>query len=198
MVLTRFLMFLITCTCVCVCVSVCAHECRHPQRPENGVGSPKDGVLGGCESPNIASGSRAWSSTRAVCTANHLSNFTRILILANSPAKPWNPSSIPECPVKASIELTGVGFQETNCLPNHWVRAYSMLLNGNLIFLPLPGQRQPGPAWILLVKSHAPFLLAQGSVLQLLLCWSAQPCILCLCAEDSHLLLPPNLFTTFS
>lgn len=37
------------CVSVCVCVRVCAHVCRYPQRSEEGVQSPGDGVRGGFE-----------------------------------------------------------------------------------------------------------------------------------------------------
>lgn len=31
---------------------VCAHECR----PEEGIGSPGDGAIGGCEPPRVGAG----------------------------------------------------------------------------------------------------------------------------------------------
>lgn len=34
---------------------VCAHECKHPWRPEEGTVSP--GATGGCEPPRVGAGS---------------------------------------------------------------------------------------------------------------------------------------------
>lgn len=39
--------------CVCVCQ---AHEYRQPQRPEDDIGVPGAGIIGGCEAPDVGSG----------------------------------------------------------------------------------------------------------------------------------------------
>jgi hypothetical protein len=56
-------MHVCVCACVCVCALVCvhlcimcAHECRYPWKPEEGIGSPGAGVMGGSEMPDVDSG----------------------------------------------------------------------------------------------------------------------------------------------
>lgn len=40
-------------------VWVCAQSCRSPQRTEEGLGSPRAGVRGGCPLPNVGAGNQA-------------------------------------------------------------------------------------------------------------------------------------------
>lgn len=51
---------------VCVCVGGCVHTylCQFPQKPEEGVGSPRVGVPGGCELPYVVLGTELWFSKR--------------------------------------------------------------------------------------------------------------------------------------
>lgn len=52
-VLCNFIVYL------CVCVSGDTHGCGCLQKSEE-VGSPGIGIAGGCETPNVDAGNRAW------------------------------------------------------------------------------------------------------------------------------------------
>lgn len=195
-------MFMLLCGCV--------HMNAGVQRPQNGVGSPGDGVLSCCESPHMGfrNWARVFNKSSIHCRLFYFLTLLRYWEWPTALQSPSNSSSNAEClGERAFIALTGDGISRYKVLAKAFGQGTARVLKRNLIILTLPWAGQPGPCqqchvlWFLpfparsLPLSGRPhFLLTQSNVLQLPAVRVHGPVTLYLCAKASHL-LHPNLFT---
>lgn len=113
----------------------CVHMNAGVQRPQNGVGSPGDGVMGGCESPHTGLRNWTWVSNKSSIhwAISLFFNFTQILIMANCLTNPSNSWSNPECLGGwASIALTGGGISRYKMLAKAFGQGIARVLKREL------------------------------------------------------------------
>lgn len=64
------------CACLCECMP---HECRCLKRPEEIIGHLRDGIVGGCEQPNMGAWSKLGSPGKAANALDQLNNLSNSL-----------------------------------------------------------------------------------------------------------------------
>lgn len=150
-------MFMLLCGCVHMNVGV--------QRPQNGVGSPGDGVLSGCESPHMGFRNWTWVFNKSSihCRLFYFLTLLRYWEWPTALQSPSNSLSNPEwLGGQASIALTGGGISRYKVLAKAFGQGTARVLKRELDYFDTSLTRA---AWPMLTVSCSlvPSLASQES-----------------------------------